>query len=270
MEAGKRFERQAGDGFARQQEPILDPEQAIFYADALRRLNGSGIPYVLAGAFALQAYTGLWRNTKDLDIFLRPCDLEEALGLFRGGGYVTEIREDHWLAKATKEPYFVDLIFGMANGHVKFDEEFVRADQTVQIAGEPARLIGLEELIVSKVYIAVRDRFDGGDVVHLIRAAKGDLDWQGILGRMGNFRAILLWHLILFDFVYPGHSDYLPEDLITQLFEEVREEWSSAKAVNVCRGPILDQYSFAADILDWGYEDPRDLRSYRKRKGEAA
>jgi hypothetical protein len=270
MEASNHFEPQAGGGFARELEPSLEAEQAAFYADALRRLNKSRIPYVLAGAFGLHSYTGLWRNTKDLDAFLRPCDLENALAIFKNGGYEVEIREDHWLAKATKEPYFVDLIFGMANGHVEFDSEFVRADRTVQIAGEPAPLIRIEELIVSKMYIAVRDRFDGADVVHLIRAAKGDLNWKRITDRMGDFKAILLWHLILFDFVYPGHSDYLPKDLVAELFEEVRGRWSAVEPGQICRGPILDQYSFAADILDWGYTDPRDLRSYRERKGAVA
>ena len=192
-------------------------------------------------------------------------------GRSRKAGYKTEILEAHWLSKAHRPPYFVDLIFGMANGRVEFDADFVRSERTIDVAGEPAPLIRLEELIVSKVYIAVRDRFDGGDVAHLIRSAEGKLDWQRILKRLGQFRPILLWHMIFFNFVYPGHSNYLPKDLMAELFEELRESWAAPPENDkICFGTLLDSFSFAADVQDWGYTDARDLRPYYQRKGKRA
>ncbi len=268
MAAHAEFQRQKGDGFARDQEVRLEPDQVKVYSEAIRILNQSGIPYVLSGAFALHAYTGLWRNTKDLDIFIRPEDVDRALGRFAKAGYATEIIEAHWLSKAHRPPYFVDLIFGMANGRVEFETDFMHSERTIDVAGEPARLIRLEELIVSKVYIAVRDRFDGGDVAHLIRSSEGKLDWARIVKRLGQFRAILLWHLVFFNFVYPGHSSYLPKDLVDELFEELRQGWSSAEDDGVCFGTLLDSFSFAADVQDWDYTDARDLRPYYQRKGK--
>ncbi|MFB3903093.1 MAG: nucleotidyltransferase [Acidobacteriota bacterium] len=268
MAAHAEFRRQKGDGFARERKVRLEPDQGKVYSEAVRILNQSGITYVLSGAFALHAYTGLWRNTKDLDVFVRPADVDIALESFAQAGYTTEILEAHWLSKARRPPYFVDLIFGMANGRVDFDNDFVHSEQAIDVAGEPARLIRLEELIVSKIYIAVRDRFDGGDVAHLIRSSEGKLDWMRITRRLGQFRPILLWHLIFFNFIYPGHAGYLPKDLMDELFDELRHRWPSEDRVRACFGTLLDAFSFAADVQDWGYTDARDLRPYYQKKGK--
>src|SRR5260370_17471549 len=48
------------------------PEAEAFYADALRELAKFGVPYLLAGTYAVSAYTGITRPTKDLDIFCKP------------------------------------------------------------------------------------------------------------------------------------------------------------------------------------------------------
>ncbi len=54
-----------------------------FYADALGTLAGLGVPFLLAGTYALSAYTGIERPTKDLDIFCKPGDFPRILGHFQ-------------------------------------------------------------------------------------------------------------------------------------------------------------------------------------------
>jgi len=259
------FRRQKGDGFARVGQPHLEPEQAEVYSKALRILNDTGIPYILAGAFALHTYTGLWRDTKDLDVFIKPSDLEKALRELAKAGFKVEIPEDHWLAKAWSEPYFVDLIFSMANGAIQFDDDWLKSERTAEIEGVHAPLIGLEQLIASKAFVAARDRFDGGDIAHVIRSVRGKVDWKRVGRILGPHRKILLWHFLFFDFVYPGHPDYLPQDLIQQMFEGIRRDWADPQAQSSeCRGMLVDPFSFSADIRDWGYTDPRELRAYYK------
>ncbi|MFN2433711.1 MAG: nucleotidyltransferase [Gemmatimonadota bacterium] len=244
---------------AREGGPRFDPEEGEVFARALRVLNGTDVPYVLAGAFAKHAYTGIWRDTKDLDVFLKPDDLKPALHALAAAGFETSIEFEHWLAKAKQPPYFVDLIFGTGHGQLQIDDGWFENAASVEVAGVETRLIPLEELIVSKVYIAERYRFDGADVLHLILRSKGRVDWQRVLRRLGRNRALLLWHLLLFDFVYPGHPDYLPQELMAQLFDEVRWRWPAPRDAKSFRGTLLDPFSFAADIHDWGYEDRRDL-----------
>ena len=250
---------QEPQGVTHERPPQFEPEEEAVFARALRVLAETGIPHALGGALALHAYTGIWRDTKDLDVFLRPADLATALRALAAAGFETSVEERHWLAKATQEPYFVDLIFGTSHGWLRVDDAWFTMDRTAGIGGVTARVIPLEQLLVSKLYIAVRDRFDGSDVVHLIRATRGTLDWQRVLSLLGDNRQLLLWHLILFDFVYPGHAEYLPQELVTQLFDEMRARWSERADPTTFRGTLLDPYGFTVDVTEWGYRDQRDL-----------
>ncbi len=45
------------------------PDAEAFYAESLRLLTESGIPFLLSGTYAVCAYTGIVRPTKDLDVF---------------------------------------------------------------------------------------------------------------------------------------------------------------------------------------------------------
>ncbi len=250
------------------ERPNFGSEEARVYGEALDALGRAGIRYMLGGALALNAYTGIWRDTKDLDVFLRPADLATAFGALAGAGFETSVEERHWLAKARREPYFIDLIFGTSHGRLKVDDAWFGSGRTVEVNGVTVGVIPLEQLLVSKLYIAVHDRFDGSDVVHLIRATRGRLDWQRVLSLLGDNQQLLLWHLILFDFVYPGHTDYLPQELMRQLFERVCSRWSSPGHSKAFRGTLLDPYTYTVDIEQWGYEDRRDQQARVNAEGE--
>jgi hypothetical protein len=79
----------------------------------------------------------------------------------------------------------------------------------------------------------------------------------------------LLWHLILFDFVYPGHSDYLPKEIMIELFDEMRRKWGQKERdTKDFRGIVIDPFSFRVDIDEWGYEDQRNLKPLVNERGE--
>ena len=254
----------------RQRLPVLLSEQRKVYKKALQVLNRQGVSYAVGAAFARYAYTNIWRQTKDLDIFLKPENLKAAMQALEQAGYSTEIKEEHWLAKAWKGEFFIDLIFGTGHGHLPIDENSFKGCKRAEVLGVPVDLIPVEEMIASAVYIAGRNRFDGPEVIHLIRGTKGRLDWTRILDRLGENRELLLWHLILFDFVYPGHANYLPQGLMTELFEEVKLRWEGrARNTKTFRGTLLDPYSYTVDIEDWGYEDRRKREPLVNQEGEA-
>jgi hypothetical protein len=243
----------------RQRAPVLTREQREVYQEALRLLEESGIVYAVGAAFARHIYTSIWRNTKDLDVFLKPHDLRTALDALEQAGFQTEIKERSWLAKAWKKDQFIDLIFGTGHGQLPIDDRSFAGVKREKVLGVETNLIPIEEMAASAMFIAGRNRFDGGEVVHLIRSTKGKLDWARILERLAANRQLLLWHLILFDYIYPGHAAYLPQELMAELFEEMRGRWQSEKRKNsrAFRGTILDPYSYTVDVKDWGYEDRR-------------
>ncbi len=60
-------------------------------AAALRALAASRVPFLVAGAYAFFEYTGIFRDTKDLDLFLRERDLEDAFRVLEQAGFRTEL-----------------------------------------------------------------------------------------------------------------------------------------------------------------------------------
>lgn len=239
----------------------LTQKEIDIFGRALRVLKEAKVPFAVGGAFACHAYTGIWRYTKDLDVFLRPRDVQRALAVLSGAGFETELTNIYWLAKARKDGFFLDLIFAMGNGEFEIDDAIFENTARVTICGVEVEVLSIEELIGSKVYIAKRDRFDGSDVVHLIHSAQGKIRWEVLLDRLGQDRELLLWYLLLFDYVYPGGSDCLPRDLMVQLFDERRREWEKpSQDTKLFRGTLLDEHAFAVDVGDWGYQEPRKFQ----------
>src|SRR5215218_5905931 len=57
-----------------------------FYRDAMRALDDAELPYVVGGGYAMAFYTGIQRNTKDLDVFMKPEDHKRALEVLEKAG----------------------------------------------------------------------------------------------------------------------------------------------------------------------------------------
>src|SRR5690348_18312877 len=103
----------------------LPPEAASLYREVLLAMNEHGLPYAVAGAFALQKYTGIWRITKDLDLFVKAEDVPSAIDYLVQCGFRCEILDPVWLAKAHRGEYFVDLISGMSNAVIVVDDSWM-------------------------------------------------------------------------------------------------------------------------------------------------
>ena len=67
------------------------------------------------------------------------------------------------------------------------------------------------ELIVSKMFIQDRYRYDGADVAHVILRAHDRIDWEHLLRYMEPYWEVLLTHLLNFRFIYPTERDLIPE-----------------------------------------------------------
>lgn len=249
--------------------PVLEREEEEVFRQGLRVLNQAGVTYAVGAAFARYIYTGIWRSTKDLDVFILPGHLKQALDEFTEAGFTCHIESQHWLAKAKKDGHLIDLIFGTGHGRLPVEESSFAGSQQAVILGVTTRLFPVEEMIAAAAFINVRGRFDGAEVLHLIQGMRGQLDWERILNRLGEYRQLLLWHLILFDFVYPGHSNYLPKEIMDQLYQEMRHNWDTRDApTKSFRGTVIDPFAFRVDIDDWGYEDQRDMKPLVNEKGE--
>jgi hypothetical protein len=235
----------------------LDQEMLRVYVSALETLREGGVEFLVGGAHALAPYTGILRDTKDLDVFLRPDDCERALAVLATAGFVTELTFPHWLGKAYMGDRFIDLIFSSGNGVAQVDDLWFTHAVPGRVFGVPVLLCPPEEMIWSKAFIMERERYDGADVAHLILACGRDLDWHRLLGRFGRRWRVLLSHMILFGFIYPGDRTAIPDAAMALLLQRLHREraWPGADA-RVCDGTLLSRQQYLIDVAR-GYADGR-------------
>lgn len=247
--------------------PQFPEEQRSLFREVVQLMNDRRIPYVVSGAFALQKHTGIWRDTKDLDLFIPGDRVPEALCHLRQDGFETEVCDTIWLAKAHRADFFVDLITGMSNGVIVVDQSWVDRGSPADVVGVPSRVLAAEELLASKLFVTRRERFDGADTVHIIFGTKGKLDWDRVFELVGDHWEVLLWTLILFRYCYPAQTHYVPREIWDDLLGRFRHEIEKPKGNAAFRGSLIDDKMFAIDVNEWGMHDlVNDYREKRAHK----
>lgn len=236
-----------------------DDQMAIaFYRDVMQSLKEADVPFLVGGAYALSYYTGISRYTKDLDIFIVQRDYARASETLQQAGYATELLYPHWLAKARFKDDFVDLIFSSGNGIADVDGGWFDRAPEAEVLGVPVGICAIEETIWSKAFIMERERYDGADIVHLLRACAEAIDWHRLLNRFQSHWRVLLSHLTLFGFVYPEHRDLIPAWLMEDLIGRLKQEISAPPPdQHVCAGTLLSREQYLTDVWEQGYQDAR-------------
>ena len=228
------------------------------YKVALAALNEGGIPYVVTGAYAIYEYTGIYRETKELDLFVEPAHVVPAMKVLQGAGFRTRLEQAHWLAKAKLGEHFIDIIFGMGNGLALVDSDWYRYSRPAVLAARTVRVGPAEELIWHRLFINERHRQDMADIMHLILCRGDRLDWARLLEKTGPNWPLLFAQLQIFSYVYPEARDRVPvwvlEDLLARASAEAKRERSGEM---LTRGPLVSRFSFAIDVNEWGLRDLR-------------
>jgi len=240
--------------------PLADSATAdthAFYRHTLRLLAASGVEFLVGGAYAYHCYTGIARQSKDLDIFLRRADCPRALEVLARAGFRTEVPFPHWLAKAYCGEDFIDIIFSSGNAIARVDDEWFEHAPRGVVLGIAVRLCPPEEMIWSKSYVMERERFDGADIAHVLRACGARLDWARLLRRFGEHWHLLLAHILLFQFSYPGERGCVPRAVIDELARRCAAEQHAPAGGHVCRGTLLSRSQYLVDVEQWNYVDAR-------------
>lgn len=229
-----------------------------FYRRALETLNDSSIPFLVGGAVALDCFTGVCRDTKDIDVFIHPKDFDRVWDLFNSVGFETEVRFPHWIGKAYLGEHFVDIIFSSGNGICVVDELWFKYARTGNAFGLPVQLCPPEEMIWSKAFIMERERYDGADIAHLLLACGETMDWARLVVRFGSHWRVLLSHLVLFGFIYPSERNRVPEYVVQELLTRLQEEMRTPPPKDrVCQGTLLSWSQYLTKVEQEGYEDAR-------------
>lgn len=230
-------------------------EQIAFYKEALELLNRNEMPWLIGGAFAIREYTGISRNTKDIDIFCKAADYQKVLKLFVDKGLKVEVTDARWLAKVFKDGYFIDIIFSTSNNLCPVDDSWFTNAIEGTLFGVSVKVMTPEDLIWCKTYIQDRGRFDGADINHLLLRQAKNLDWNRLLHRLDHHWHLLFSQLLTFQFVYPSDRDVIPRWLFDELLKRAGDQFDLPPSENkVCLGPIIDHKSYEIDIKEWNYK----------------
>jgi Nucleotidyl transferase of unknown function (DUF2204) len=241
---------------------MVETPSRAFYREAMEVLARAGVPFLVGGTFAFIHQSGIDRSTKDLDIFVRPVDLQRLLEACAEAGYEADLVYTHWLAKIRSKEAFVDVIFNSGNGLARVDDDWFAHSRVREVLGLEVRIAPAEETIWSKSFVMERERFDGADIAHILLTYGDKLDWNRLLQRFGPHWRVLLAHLVLFGFIFPSARSKVPAWVMKQLLEQVSAGLAEPDADDpVCYGTLLSWSQYLGDVLGGNFRDAR-IRPY--------
>ncbi|HSJ31554.1 MAG TPA: nucleotidyltransferase [Longimicrobiales bacterium] len=235
---------------------IPETEREV-YRRALDTLNVAGVPYVVSGLYALYEYTGIYRQTKDLDLFVEPSQVVDAARALKRAGFATHLEQAHWIAKAMWGESQVDLIFGTGNGLSFIDAEWYDNSRPGILAGTQVRVAPPEDLLWHRLFVSERHRSDVSDILHLILCRGDELNWERLLQRVDVHWRLLLAQIHLYDYVYPGHRRRIPQWVRRKLYDAAEDAIEELGDPAVCQGTLISRFSYNIDVNEWSFRDLR-------------
>jgi predicted nucleotidyltransferase len=207
-----------------------DVEDDVFLSilgEAVKAIEGQGIPYVLMGGMVSRA-AGRPRDTHDIDVLVKPDDAKEALDGLKSAGFDTRETEPHWLYKAVKEGVLVDVLF-RATGDATLDDEMVERASVREFGGHKVRTMAVEDLITIKALAhkehTARHWFDA-----LALLSSKEIEWEYLLRRARGRGARRVLSLLLYgqsiDVLIP---DWVVHHLFHLIFEADQDRPDDSK-----------------------------------------
>jgi len=194
-------------------EAVSQQEWAV-YSRAMDALRAAGIPFMLGGGFALAAFTGRWRDTKDIDFYIRPADRQQTVQALDAAGfkdYFAQRPYDRkWIYRSIRSGVIVDIIWSMANQRAQVDEVWFERAGALELRGQHLLIVPPEEFMWCKLYILQRDHCDWTDVFNLLYALGHRLDWSRLVARLGEDVPLLRALLSVYGWLCPKYVLKLP------------------------------------------------------------
>jgi hypothetical protein len=196
-----------------QWSPIIAPNQWRIYSQVISAARQARIPFAVGGAFAVATYTGTWRDTKDLDLYVLPEYRERMIEVLTSVGlsdYYDKVPYDRWwIYRSTRDDTIVDVIWAMANHRAQIDELWMSGPE-IDLYGYRVKTLPAEAMLWDKLYIMQRDRCDWPDVMNLLYSAGPAIDWEYLLNRIGEDGDLMAGALAVFRWISPGRARELP------------------------------------------------------------
>ena len=192
----------------------MPDDQWATFRQATRAIRDSGVPVLLGGALALATYTGRWRNTKDVDVLVRPADHARAVAALGVAGFDDYFEKEpydrSWIFRGYKDGVIYDVIWELPNHRVSIDDAWFSRAPRVRLRDEVHAAVPAEELIRVKLYVMQRERCDWVDVLNVLAGAHERIDWTWLVRRMGRDLPLLHAALAVFNWMCPQRARSMP------------------------------------------------------------
>lgn len=224
---------------------LFESEDRDLYVEALDALCRSGVPFMVGGAFAVYHYTNWWRNTHDIDVYVTRDSVARAAEVLDKTGF-TDLGEQaagdrQWIYHSGKRGLILDVIWRFANlANYIAPDWFERASRG-EFVGLDLQFLPPEELVWIKVFVINRHRCDWPDVMRIVRAQCNRIDWDRLLGLIGEHWLLLAGLIDVFDWQHPDSQGCIPDEIREELTER-REQYRLNHPTNITREHLLDPW----------------------------
>jgi Uncharacterised nucleotidyltransferase len=160
------------------EQPFAEIEHALKRAAAA--LNQAGIPFLLGGSLASWARGGP-ETRHDLDLMIKPEDVDRALEALSEAGMRPERPPEDWLVKAWDGDTLVDLIYCPKG--LPMDDDVIARGEQLSVLGMEIRVMALEDVMATKLMALTEHSLRYEGLLQIARALREQIDWAAVRAR---------------------------------------------------------------------------------------
>jgi Uncharacterised nucleotidyltransferase len=160
------------------EQSFADIEHALKRAAAA--LREADIPFLLGGSLASWARGGP-ESRHDLDLMIRPQDVERALEALTEAGMRPERPPEQWLVKAWDGDTLVDLIYCPKG--LPMDDDVIDRGEELSVLGMEIRVMALEDVMATKLMALTEHSLRYEGLLQIARALREQIDWDTVRAR---------------------------------------------------------------------------------------
>jgi hypothetical protein len=146
-------------------------------------LRDAGIPFAVAGGFALWARGGP-ASEHDVDFFIKEADTDRALTALEAAGMRTERPPEGWLVKAWEDDVLVDLIFAPSGTHTT--ESMIGRAEEMNVHSMRLLVATATDVMVTKLAALSEHNLDYRGVLETARALREQISWAEVAERVSD------------------------------------------------------------------------------------
>jgi hypothetical protein len=163
---------------ASDEQPFADIEHALKRAAAA--LRKADIPFLLGGSLASWARGGP-ETRHDLDLMIKPEDVDRALEALSEAGMRPERPPEEWLVKAWDGDTLVDLIYCPKG--LPMDDDVIARGEDLSVLGMEIRVMALEDVMATKLMALTEHSLRYEGLLQMARALREQIDWDTVRAR---------------------------------------------------------------------------------------